>query len=139
MGSSNSAPKFADHLIRMVEDEDYAQSRKQQREKMKEVFEQLDENNNGSIESKEINGLFQVVIEGFQKAAEQVLDDDMPDHKQITSKEVCELFKQVDKEQDKKLSFNEFMVMVDELCAYLMEGKNIQKLGHIAASHKANN
>lgn len=139
MGNHHSANTLAEHLTKMVEDEEFAQNRKQQREKIMEVFKEIDKNNNGTIERKEISTLFDVVMEGFQKAADKVIDDEakLP-QKSLNKEEVCELFKQVDENDDDKLDFNEFVQMVDRLCSYLIEGKNIQRLGKIAVSHKEN-
>eukprot|EP00012_Vannella_robusta_P012774 CAMPEP_0206194344 /NCGR_PEP_ID=MMETSP0166-20121206/7138_1 /ASSEMBLY_ACC=CAM_ASM_000260 /TAXON_ID=95228 /ORGANISM="Vannella robusta, Strain DIVA3 518/3/11/1/6" /LENGTH=129 /DNA_ID=CAMNT_0053611293 /DNA_START=114 /DNA_END=499 /DNA_ORIENTATION=+ len=129
MGNHHSGEKFAAHLIAMVENEEYAQNRSKQRENMKVVFDEIDKNSSGTIEKAEIQQLFDVVIEGYHRAAEKVLAKDLPDHKEIEPKEVAALFKEADAEHNKKLPFHEFMVLVDKLCEILIEGKNIENLG----------
>eukprot|EP00339_Tiarina_fusa_P029369 CAMPEP_0117047466 /NCGR_PEP_ID=MMETSP0472-20121206/32806_1 /TAXON_ID=693140 ORGANISM="Tiarina fusus, Strain LIS" /NCGR_SAMPLE_ID=MMETSP0472 /ASSEMBLY_ACC=CAM_ASM_000603 /LENGTH=142 /DNA_ID=CAMNT_0004760183 /DNA_START=9 /DNA_END=434 /DNA_ORIENTATION=+ len=136
MGNYHTGRMIADHLACMVEDYGYAQNRQEQRKKMTEVFNAIDQNHNGAIDHKETRDLMDLVIEGYHAAAQKVLDDHAPHH-EVSPAEVANLFKEADKEKDKELTFDEFMVLIDNLCELLIEGKNMQNLSSIAASHKA--
>merc|ERR1711974_205588 len=120
MGNNHSGTKFAEHMIAMAENESYAQNRKEQRKKMKEVFDDIDKTNTGTIEKKEIETLFNIAVEGYHKAAAEILCDEMPNHKNITKEEIGKLFEQADAENNKRLPFHEFMALVDKLCELLL-------------------
>ena len=137
MGQHFSANHLADHLIHMVEDESYAQDRKSQRAHIKEVFEKLDKDHSGAIEQKEIHDLFSAVREGYAKAADKLLPEDMPQYREISIEQVKDLFKEADENNDKKLEYNEFVDLVDSLSELLINGANVQNLKSIITSHRA--
>ena len=128
MGQHQSSELLADHLLKTVEDDAYAKDKAQQEENMKKLFQELDKDNNGAIDGKEVKGLFDIITEGYEMAAVNVVEGS---NTELTKSQVQTLCKSVDANKDQKLQFNEFVALVESLSRILKEGKsmeNIQKL-----------
>ena len=128
MGQHQSSELLADHVLKTVEDDAYAKDKAQQEENMKKLFQELDKDNNGAIDGKEVKGLFDIITEGYEMAAVNVVEGS---NTELTKSQVQTLCKSVDANKDQKLQFNEFVALVESLSRILKEGKsmeNIQKL-----------
>uniref|UniRef100_A0A7S4HZV3 EF-hand domain-containing protein n=1 Tax=Vannella robusta TaxID=1487602 RepID=A0A7S4HZV3_9EUKA len=111
MGAEQSTKQLGAHLIKMRNDEAYAQNEEAKKENLKKIFNEIDADNSGLIDQKECDQMWASFKKAFKSAAdkEKALIKDL----RVLDDFDFQQMEHLDYNKDGKFDFNEFYDMIE--------------------------